>query len=63
MAQKPSHRIGATTSLWEAGPIELKSYIDRRLAAQAASVPPEPVWFAASFEASWALAFAEADAT
>jgi hypothetical protein len=62
MAQKRSPRIVGTSSLWEAGPIELKAYVDRRLAAQAASVPPEPDWFAASFEASWALTLAEADA-
>ena len=45
MAKKPSPRIEGTTSLWEAGPIELKAYVDRRLAAQAAGVPAEPVWF------------------
>jgi hypothetical protein len=63
MAQKPSHRIEGTTSLWEAGPIELKAYVDRRLAAQAAGVPPEPEWFTTVFEASWPLVFAEADLT
>lgn len=63
MANKPSHRIQGTTSLWEAGPIELKAYVDRRLAAQAAGVPAEPEWFMAAFEASWVIAFAEADAT
>lgn len=62
MANKPSHQIEGTTSLWEAAPIELKAYVDRRLAAQAASVPPEPAWFVAAFDASWPLAFAEADA-
>ena len=62
MAQKPTQRIEGKTSLWEAGPIELKAYVDRRLAAQAASVAPEPAWFSAAFDASWPLAFAEADA-
>lgn len=62
MARKPSPRLQGTASLWEAGPIELKAYVDRRLAAQAAGVPVEPVWFGAAFEASWAIAFAEADA-
>lgn len=63
MAQKPPQRIGATTSLWEAGPIEFKAYVDRRLATQAAYVPPEPAWFVAAFDASWPLAFAAADAS
>lgn len=63
MAQKPSQRTEDTTGLWEAGPIELKAYVDRRLAAQAAFVPPEPAWFVAAFDASWPLAFAAADAS
>jgi hypothetical protein len=63
MANKPSHRIGDTTSLWEARPIELQAYVDRRLAAQAAGDPAEPEWFIAAFDASWVGAFTEADAT
>ncbi len=62
MAKKPPPRIEGTTSLWEAGPIELKAYVDRRLAAQAAGVPAEPVWFEAAFDDSWPVVIDEADA-
>jgi hypothetical protein len=62
MAKKPSPRIEGTTSLWEARPIELKAYVDRRLAAQAAGVPAEPVWFGAAFDDSWPVVIDEADA-
>jgi hypothetical protein len=63
MARKPSPQFQGTTSVWEAGPIELKAYVDRRLAAQAAGVPAEPAWFGAAFDASWAIVIAEADAS
>lgn len=63
MANKPAPRIAGTTSLWEAGPIELKAYVDRRLAGQAANDPVEPEWFGAAFDDSWTSAFDEADAS
>lgn len=63
MAQRPSRRIKEPTGPWEAKPIELKAYVDRRLAAQAASVPAEPDWFAADLDASWDMAFTAAEAS
>ena len=41
--------------------MDLQSYVDSRLAAGVAT-PAEPAWFAAIFDASWPLAFAEAEA-
>jgi hypothetical protein len=61
MASKRSPRIEGTTSLWEAGPIELKAYVDRRLAAMAASAPAEPAWFEAAFDDSWPSVIDEAE--
>ena len=63
MASKRSPRIEGTASLWEAGPIELKAYVDRRLAAQAARVPVEPAWFETAFDDSWPSVIDEAEAS
>jgi hypothetical protein len=63
MAQRPTRRTKEPAGPWEAKPIELKAYVDRRLAAQAANVPIEPEWFVAELEASWEQALLEAEAS
>jgi hypothetical protein len=46
-------------TLWEADPMDLKAYVDRRLNT-VSGAPSEPAWFSAAFDASWAQAFADA---
>ena len=46
--------------LWEADQMDLQTYMDSRLSVDAGT-PAEPAWFAAVFDTSWPLAFAEAE--
>jgi hypothetical protein len=52
-------RANQGPSLWEADQYDLQSYVDKRLSVDGGT-SAEPIWFAAHFDASWPLAFADA---
>ena len=60
MPRKTTTRADSPT-FWEADQMDLQNYMDSRLGIVDAA-PEEPAWFAAAFDASWPLAFAEAEA-
>lgn len=61
MPRKTTTRADQGPMLWEADQMDLQNYVDSRLADDLPTLT-EPAWFAAAFDASWPLAFAEAEA-
>jgi hypothetical protein len=60
MSRERTSESDGSSSRLEADPIDLKSYVDRRLNAR--GLASEPGWFAAAFEDSWPFAVADAEA-
>lgn len=58
MSRQTSSRASGSTHL-VADAVDLKSYVDRRLGTHDFAL--EPAWFTAAFDASWPLAFGDAE--
>lgn len=61
MPRKTKPAPNQSPLFWEADQMDLQSYVDSRLVT-AESMPDEPGWFSEAFDASWPLAFSEAEA-